>query len=204
MAKIRSGATTDELTVDATSKAARASLYDNAGIELFDSGADKYILRIPRMVGGTPAASSRIFAFRNLGTKTIRIRQIVLNTSFNGTAALTTQGYELRRFSGATPTGGTALVIIKKRTAAGATTVTDARFGAVTQTALTVTGITFEEPLLVIQQARQVGSAQSCVWVFPNSQDGFEIAVNEGLALQIELAAVAGDCISGSIEWDEL
>lgn len=203
MALIRSGATSDELTVDPTSKAARVTLYDSTGTKLFHEGADRYILRIPRMTGGTPAAGSTILAFRNLGAKKVRIRKIGICSSFAGTAAATTQSYQLARFATATPTGGTALTVVKKRSSAAATTVTDARFGGATQTALTVTGVVFETPFAHVLCPRQNGYAMWADFDFINKEEAFEIDVNEGFAIQIELVAVAGDSISGFIEWDE-
>ena len=155
------------------------------------------------MIGGTPAAGSTIWAMRNVGTKTVRLRNIDLMVGFSGTAAATAQSYQIVRFSGATPTGGTALVVVKRRNSASATTITDARFGGVTQTALTVAGVAFEAVASHVGCSRQNGPGSHFDQIWPNTQDGFEIAVNEGLAIQIELIAVAGDWISGTVTWDE-
>jgi len=191
------------LKTDSVSGAARVTLYTSAGNELKKMGAG-YAIAIPFMVGGTPAANSTLLAFRNLGTKKVRIRKILLNVSFNGTAAATTQSYELRRFTTATPTGGTAITVIKKRNSAVTSTVTDARFGGTTQTALTVTGVVFESPWAAIGQQRQVGSSQSHEIIFSDPEDGFEIDVNEGFCIRNAVTGVAGDGLAGMIEWEEV
>src|SRR3990167_1796754 len=128
MAIIKSGATTDELTVDPTSKAARVTLYDSSGNELQKPPAGGYLLPI-RVRQTAATASGTVWSMRALTAgKKVYVRRIVVNCMFDGTAAASTSQYNLLRFRTATPTAGTALTVVKRDTADPTSIVTDARF----------------------------------------------------------------------------
>jgi hypothetical protein len=205
--QIRSGATSDLLTVDATSKAARATLYDSAGNELLVVPAGEYVAGfLNTRISAIIAAGSAIWAMRAGAANRVYIRELTLMCSFDGTAAATTSFFGLVRFTGANPTGGTALTMFKKRTTYGATNVQDARFNA--GAALTVAGITFEsttQAAFGVGCARQVSST-NVLNVGPRDMDrlgGFVLEPNEGLALMCIVATVAGDSVQGHIAWEE-
>lgn len=163
----------------------------------------EYYLQIPSaQLTSALAADSVIFAMRN-GTQTsIRIKQIYIRLGFSGTAAASTSSIQLRRFSAATPTGGTALYAVKKATSQGPPSLADARYnyGA----ALTITSVVQEEPFAVCGNARQLAS-QSMLDFKPtdNTEHILELAPGEGLLFRLGVAAVVGDNLGGFIRWIE-
>jgi len=203
--EVKSGATIDTLTVDPTSKAARVTQYKSDGAELFKTPTGSYFLPIPNQrLTAAIAVNSAIYAFRNGASKVIKIKRIYLICGFDGTAAATTSCYQLQRFSAATPSGGTALTAIKKKTTLGASTIVDARYNYAA--ALTVTGITFETSFVETGCARQVNAVQILqMCAGPETQESIiELQPNEGLAIRLGVAAVIGDNIGGYIEWEEV
>ena len=202
--EVKSGASTDVLTVDSTSKAARVTLYRSDGTEISNTTVS-YLLPIPyQRLTAAVAAGSKIWAMRNGASKTMRIKRIYIGVSFDGSAASSTSCYQFMRFSGATPSGGTALTAVKKKTSLGATTMADARYNYAA--ALTVTGITFETSFFEIGCQRQVNANIEAYLVA--DQEGpdsiIELAPNEGLAINLYVAAVIGDGLGGYIEWEEV
>jgi hypothetical protein len=111
MAVIRSGATTDELTVDPTSKAARVTLYDSAGNALVKSSAT-YAVTAKAISTGSLASASKVLAslwHTSSSTKTVRLRGVKL--FFDSVSANTTLTYEILYFGSNTlPSGGSAVV----------------------------------------------------------------------------------------------
>lgn len=82
MAVIKSGATTDVLTIDPTSKAARMTLYDSAGREISKQGKCTYA------ASGAftpPATPTDMLVIVGSASKTVRVLSIKLGT--NNTAA---------------------------------------------------------------------------------------------------------------------
>ena len=202
--KIAGAATNQDLEVDLTSKAARVTLYRSDGSEISNIPT-AYLLPIPMLrLTAAIAAASKIWAMRNGTSKMMRIKRLALFVGFDGTAAATTSCYQLMRFAGATPSGGTALSAVKKKSSLGASTMMDARYnyGA----ALTVTGITFETSCLEIGAQRQV-NANNGMGLFADLEGPdsiIELAPNEGLAINLFVASVIGDSIGGYIEWEEI
>lgn len=85
MAVIKSGATTDELTVDPTSKAARVTLYSPTGEALSERITYRAVDKGATTVG---SATSPFFVLQGSATKTIRIARIRFSsTAATGTAA---------------------------------------------------------------------------------------------------------------------
>lgn len=103
MAVIKSGASSDQLTVGATSKAARVTLYDDAG----GSMGRKQTYRSASIIPYTPAVTINrsIFVIGGSASKTITVRRIVVTG-----LTLTAVGYvtiNVVKYSTAT-TGGTS------------------------------------------------------------------------------------------------
>lgn len=100
MAVIKSGATTDQLTIDATSKAARVTLYDSTGRQLSTQGKPTYFA-----AGSfTPAATpTDLVTILGSASKTVRVVSLKLSTT--NTAAGSQEFVLLRR--SAANTGGT-------------------------------------------------------------------------------------------------
>lgn len=206
MAVIQSGASSDQLSIGPTSKAARVTLYDGAGNEIHATPTGSYILPFRIIQSAATAANLMVWAMRNGATKTVRIRKIKGSITFAGTAAAATQiGYDFRRFTAATPTGGTVLVPFKKRTGDPASSVADARF---VDTGLTTTGITFENAFANINLPASVtGTVGTFAYDFINTNEKFsayELAANEGLGILLTVTAIIGQAISGYVEYDEI
>lgn len=164
-----------------------------------------YLLPVQVRQTATTAANATVFAMRNTSSaKTCFIKKIHLVAAFDGTAAASTSRYELCRFSAATPTAGTAITVIKKKSSYSASNVTDARF---VDTGLTTTSVTFEMAFAFVAAQRQV-SATSVYTIDFNmggdeAYDDFTLAPGEGLCIRLGVTAVIGDSITGYVEWDE-
>jgi len=76
MAVIKSGATSDQLTIDATSKAARVTLYDEAGNNL--SPRDTYRASTTAVFAAA-AGTAPFFALYGSATKTIKVKKVVIS-----------------------------------------------------------------------------------------------------------------------------
>lgn len=125
MAVIKSGATTDQLTVDPTSKAARVTLYDSAGAEKTASAPLPVIQRTGR---GTFVGNYTVTTFRTLGLttqphnlfsiwnpaasgKNLAIKRITVQ--LDHTTLLATNLHLVSSHPTAEPSGGTALTPTK-------------------------------------------------------------------------------------------
>jgi hypothetical protein len=163
-----------------------------------------HILPISVRATAATAAPATIWAMRNGGTRTLYIRKILLQAVFDGTPAGSEASYAIKRFTAATPSGGTAISPIKKRSSYPVSTLADARF---LDTGLTVAGVTFENAAINFGGPRQNGAACEYNMSFDmggnENYDCFVLAPNEGLAIQLANAAVIGDSIQGHLEYDE-
>lgn len=116
MAVIKSGATTDQLTIDPTSKAARVTLYDS-------SGRDVATEKSTYSASGTftpPATPTDLITIYGSASKTVRVRSFIIVTT--NTAAGSQQFLLVKR--SAVNTGGTfvaATAVAFDSTNAGAT-----------------------------------------------------------------------------------
>jgi hypothetical protein len=125
MAVIKSGATTDQLTVDPTSKAARVTLYDSAGAEKTASAPLPVIQGTGR---GTLVGNYTVTSFRTLGLatqphnvfsiwnpvasgKNLAIRRITIQ--LDHTTLLATNLHFVSSHPAGQPSGGTALTPTK-------------------------------------------------------------------------------------------
>lgn len=201
MAIIQSGGSTDTLTVDATSKAARVTQYTTAGALTNPEYAGSYITRV-EVIPTTLTAGTTYFTMRNLGTRRVFIRRMEFKLGFSGTAAASRSLYEIERFSAATPTGGTAITALKKDNTHPASSVTDIRFAP---GGLTTTGVTFEAVLHLIGHTNQltIDHSQDLSFIGDGEAGKIVLAVNEGLCIRANTAIVAGSYLVGNITWDE-
>lgn len=217
MATIKSGATTDIWTIDATSKAGRVTMYDTGGTPI-NPAYSTFMSRI-EVVPTLLTTGTTYWTMKNTasgGGKTAYIRAMSLNialivNSATATTAGVRNALEFERFTGTTPTAGTAIAAIKRRTAdATATVVTDIRFAA---GGVTTTGVSFDIPFLITQVVTPtINAVNQGVAAFATQQldytNGGEegriaLAPGEGLAIRASGAVNAGLSLYGSIWWDE-
>ena len=144
------------------------------------------------------ASSSAIFALRNGASKVMRIMEGQITLSFDGTAAASSFQASLRRFTTATPTGGTAITVVLEHTTDPASTVADARIAAA-GTALTTTGLVIGAP---IYNAILPRGATGGVANFVLTRD-VVLEPNEGILIQYDAVGVIGDGIAATFYWGE-
>src|SRR3989304_1913436 len=88
-------------------------------------------IRVPNVrLTAAIAAGSLIWAMRYNGANILRVKSGSLQASFDGTAAATTQEYQIVRFSAANTTGGTAAIQPVVTDTAYFIPSVDSRFGA--------------------------------------------------------------------------
>lgn len=200
-AEIKSGTSADLLTVDPTSKAARVTLYDSTGLPIYAEYSGSYMVPF-EAIPSTLTDGTTYYAIRNLGTKRVFIHSIRIKAGFSGTAAASRSQLRFERFSGATPTGGTAFSAIKKDNTMAASTVSDMRYAP---GGLTTTGITFEQRFATLGVTNQLNvDAASIMEYGDHPKDRIVLAVNEGLAIRAHGAVIAGCWFIGEIHWDEM
>lgn len=190
--------------------AGKMTLYDSLGNEVFappPNAAYALDVAVGRITGAI--TTGKIFTMRNNTTRPMYIRRIALMAAFDGTAAATTQIYQLMRFTTATPSGGTSVSLpggaIKKDSSKGNSTLLAANYINSGTSPLTVTSVIFESAFASLNCQRQVGANQMLFMDWYNTPPGdiFILGVSEGLAINIVNTAVVGDSLSGTIEWDE-
>lgn len=191
--------------VDATSKAARVTMYDSDGQECQKPPYGSYLLPINLRHTSATAANGVVWAMRNGATRIISIRRISVAMSFDGTATVTTTPrYGIHRFTVASPTGGSTLTAIKKRTTYAASTIADAR---AVDTGLTVGSMAFEAEMMSWGLPISVTGANVVRdYVFEQAgerYDSVELGANEGLCIRMNTAAVIGLSLTGFLAWDE-
>lgn len=212
MPTIQSGATSDLLTIDPTSKAARATLYDSSGNELVVKPTEgSFVAQVLLRQSAATAANSLVWSlFNTNATKKLRVRSIRLMILFDGTAAAaTTRAYYLQRTKTAAPTGGTAIVPSKKRTA-DAASIADVRF---VDTGLTVGSLVTEgtQNTDAFMKIAMPISATGGVQQFPLPLHlmaerliaPIELGQNEGIGVYLNENTTVGLGLAGAFEWDE-
>lgn len=146
------------------------------------------------------AANATVWAMRNAAasTKNVVIERIYLMMSFDtatpiGRALLR---YDIERFTTATPTAGSAITVVLMDSQQAATQVTDVRF---IDTGLTTTSVVFGTPIATIGcPATDATSNHYC-----RENVGIRLAPGEGLAIRLNVVAVAGQGLTGEIVWSE-
>lgn len=207
MAIIQSGASSDTLTIDPTSKAGRVTIYDSSGLEVAKPPTGSYIADINIRQAAATGAGATVWAMRNVSGPAIAyIRHIRLMVSFDGTAAAaTTLRYDFQRFDTATPTGGTSVTAVKKRSTYGSPNVSDIRFA---DAGVTTTGVVFGAAFHTVGLPSSVTNGNietdlDFATAGERYNSPFELASGEGFCIRLNTAAVIGLSIRGSVSWDE-
>lgn len=200
--------------VDSGSNALRVTPYATSGIELNPTPVGSYFIAINIRQTAATAAGTIVWAMRMGSERVAKIRQGIIVTGFDGTAAASTSRYSLAKFYGGTPTGGTQIGTVKRSSSFPASGVADARF--------TDTGITFSTTALLSENIQQddavhgglvfsnprgVTSTRTTsyfsVGTFNEIGDTLKLLPGEGISLRLSVAAVIGDTINGYFMWDE-
>ena len=203
MAKIQYSLISGEAGEFAATRGLPVGLLYNDGKIIYKKPVSAFRARIPNArITAVIAALSAIWTLRNTGgTNTLVVKAILISSSFDGTAAATTQQFQLQRFSGATPTGGTALLGI----AEGGDIIPsiDARFNYAA--ALSITGTTFEEAFHEIGVQRQVSAGRSDpLQADPSTRRAIiRLTPGQGLGIRLGVASVIGDGLGGSVWLEE-
>lgn len=203
MAIIKDGSASTEL--DVNNSAAKVYLSGAAGAaESYPLPTGVYMTPISFRHTAADAAASIIFAIRNSASKLLVIRRVLINVSFDGTAAATTSEYQLVSYNSiSADSGATAQTPGKKRSAWPASSVTSVRGGGL----VTLTGGAVDQTFATFGVQRQVSASSQFVLDFssPNPYGGIEIDASAAAAIGIRLNAIAviGDAVRGWIEWEE-
>ena len=171
-------------------------------IALNPNSALEYVLPVKIRQTTTATSGTTVYAFRNSvsSTKTVYLKAINLALDFDGATSLTTKYYDLCRFSGATPSGGTSLTVIKAQTSDDTSNVTDARY---LDTGLTTTNVTFESAFHTIGISINKPNGSQPI-VFNNGQiPNISLAPGEGFAIRTNGTTSIGLGLFGSIAWVE-
>lgn len=207
MAVIKSGASTDQLTVHPTAKGARVLLYGpDAEPLVYNSGATRGIADIRIQQSATTAAPAIVWALRNSGSSVIYINQIIFHLFQRGTGAATEMQYEFLKYTGCTAFGGspTAVTPIAKRTSLGVGTGVTI---AVLDTGMTLTSATIGAAFYSAFWERVTHSATPGAesigpqHILPYHSIPIELAANETLVIRTVQTAVVGDGMNGSVEF---
>ena len=202
MAIIQSGASADLATVDPVSKAIRITPYDSTGVEIEHVHVGEYNLsvNIPTFTAAL-AAGSAVFTIRNGGVRKMRILALELNPSFGATTAVASvMQFSVRRFTAATPTGGTTLTtnIVPEDSVMTTSQILDARC-ATAGAAVTTTGVAIGSPIFLCSQPRTNNAGATN---FEMNRD-LILNLNEGLLIYYDLVGVIGDTLGITIYWGE-
>ena len=198
------------LTVDPTSKAMWVTQYNGIGQEV--PHYEKSFITAPGLLrySAIMPAFIHIFAVRNNWIVPVFIKKISIWTSFDGTAASSSQVFIFRRFNSATPSGGAANTAIngeikKKNRTMDPTQVLDIRWADLsTTTGLGVVGLSLEEAFARGVLNRNSGAITRFVFNYNlTPHDRLQLAYGEGFSLSQLNDAVAGDAVQISVEWEE-
>lgn len=197
MALIKSGDSNALLKVETQSLAARVlSVFsDGSPARVKPTGAYSLPLVLFPTIITTGAV---IFAMQNTGSKKVKVNRINLTMNFIGTATTTRSVFEFVKFTGTAPTGGVDMPIGKRDSQDPTPSVGIARnipAGAV------LTGTSFESTALhTLSMPNQI--------VFNTYHDlqldnPIVLNPNEGLAIRLNGAIVAGAGLTGGLFWYE-
>lgn len=206
MAIIKSGATSDQLTIDSTSKAARVTDYDAAGREISFQSKSTYAASGTFTPPATPADMLTIFGS---ATKTVRVLSIKFGTT--NTAAGSQQYFVSKR--SAITTGGTAvaatIIPLDSSDATPTATVNHYTANPTPGTAIgTINTLRVASPVLV--PATFAGIVQRADFeMLPTGSEGLNKVVTlrgvaQGIAINFNaVALVAGQTHYFNILWTE-
>ena len=161
-------------------------------------------IRVPNArLTAAVAAASLIWALRYNGANILRVKSGSLQASFDGTAAATTQQYQIVRISAANATGGTALQPVVTDTTYAIPSI-DARFNYAA--ALGVAGVTIAAEFAAEWGVQRQVSASNQMLI-ANRQALYssflDLRAGEGMAIRLGVVAVVGDGLGGYLELQE-
>lgn len=146
------------------------------------------------------ASGATVWAMRNSTNATVNlyIKRMKLVMSFDQLTALAsiTARYDLIRFSGATPTGGTALTVAQMYSGDLATQVADARF---LDTGLTTTGVVFNPAFCEIGCPAALGVTT----IYDRDDLPLVLGPGEGFCIRTSTTTAIGISIVGEVVWSE-
>lgn len=206
MAVIKSGATSDQMTVDVTSKAARATLYDSAAREI-SYGVKKTYSAAGKFT--PPATPTDLVTIFGSATKTVIVKSFKLGTQ---NTAAGSQEYVLSKRSAVT-TGGTAVAAtaIPHDSANAAATATVSHYTAAPTAGTALGNVSMIRAASSVLIPATWASIQQIdgVQMLPLGDDGVAQPVTlrgvaEGLAVNFAgVALVAGQIHTYNIVWTE-
>jgi len=205
MAVIKSGATSDQLTIDPTSNAARTTLYDSTGREVWPGGPHFIVTGgTSAAVAASLAANTTLMAMRNGAGTTVYINRLrlALSAVTVGTSGLVPGMIAWQLFTTATPTGGTARTVAKKNSASAGSGIADVRDN---NAALTVTGVNFTS-VFAQKHVPIMTAGLSDIWeIYMDTNDAIVLQPNEGICLRTQTVMPATQTwgLSYCIEWHE-
>lgn len=155
------------------------------------------------------AAASAVWAMHNpaASARTIYIRAINWMLGFDGALSTLDIAYEFIRFTVADPTTGTTVPVIKKNNGYNASAIGSTNIQQKSGI-LTLAGAVFESgPFHVIRiPASVTNTISEGDLQFHQAMEGtsnFDLRPDEGMAIRLNLAAIIGQMLAGSVEWDE-
>lgn len=202
MAVIKSGASSDQLTIDATSKAARVTLYDTLGNALSQKAT--YAASTVSTVAAAASATAPFFVIYGSASKTIRIQRVVVSGPTTTTLAI--QGFELIKYSTA-PSGGTATTLtqvpLDSTSSAGTSSLCQVYTAA--PTAGTALG-TIGSVRMINKSTTAVDGSEMSFYIFDYRNLGENSSVvlrgtSQGVGLELHVATAT--TVSVSVEWTE-
>ncbi len=209
--EIKSGATSDLVTIGATSKALRVTMYDDNGMSISPAETFRGSANILVRQTAATAAGVCVWAIHNSSAiKTVQVLRIKYHLSFDGTGAASLMRYEWVKGTAVTVFSGGAAVtpaFLKTGISSAVSTV------RVLDTGLTTTGLVAGGAVDGANMARLTFSATQAggigvpqVLDFATVQGGpLELAQNEILCLRNgpANASVVGDTVLGSVQYLE-
>jgi hypothetical protein len=210
--QIISGSTTDQMTIDPVSQAARITWYSSDGLSTAPTDTYRGVAAINvRQTATTGAGVSTWAIYNNSSTKTVHIKSIYLQLFFDGTGAATLMKYEFIKGIGVTTfSGGTVVTPLHKRTSQ----VSPVASVRVLDTGVTTTGATFGGSMFTITQGRvpQTTSPDGIKFQSTTAYLSFEmfrefpieLALNEVFSLRQLATSVIGDNVVGYVEFAEV
>ena len=180
-------------------------LYGSDGKLIYKRPIFEGNIRVPNVrLTAAIAAGSLIWAMRYNGTNILRVKSGSLQASFDGTAAATTQEYQIVRFSAANTTGGTAAIQPVVTDTTYSIPSIDARYGVAA--ALGVVGVTIATEFAAEWGVQRQVSASNQLLI-SNRQAVYssflDLRSGEGMAIRLGVVSVIGDGLGGYFELQE-
>lgn len=200
---IKSGGSSNYLTIDATSKAARITEYSADGSELNPPPAGVYMLPIDVRVTGTTGTFFWSMKVATGATKSVYIRKIYIRTGWDGTSAAAANLLTIVRGNTFTFSGGTALTPIALDASFPTSIIDNAR----QSTGTTLSGSAASAlPLFSIQIDNQTATNTR---LFVDLQEPsypfglLRLGATEGIYIFLSGTNHVGELFSGYVLWEE-